>query len=148
VNIKENKNKRGVKMARLTSRQRQAVIARYLAGESIASLAKEYNISRQALAKQVKQEKVAESLQKVTNEQAMTMAAFIQSKKEQTQDIIEALLDKLQDKIDKASFKDCIAGIKDLASLYLEREDNSIDNTVKVVIERKVQDLTDETDNE
>lgn len=135
-------------MARLTSRQRQAVIARYLAGESIASLAKEYNISRQALAKQVKQEKVSESLQKVTNEQAMTMAAFIQSKKEQTQDIIEALLDKLQDKIDKASFKDCIAGIKDLASLYLEREDNSIDNTVKVVIERKVQDLTDETDNE
>lgn len=135
-------------MARLTSRQRQAVIARYLAGESIASLAKEYNISRQALAKQVKQEKVAESLQKVTNEQAMTMAAFIQSKKEQTQDIIEALLDKLQDKIDKASFKDCIAGIKDLANLYLEREDNSIDNTVKVVIERKVQDLTDETDNE
>ena len=135
-------------MARLTSRQRQAVIARYLAGESIASLAKEYNISRQALAKQEKQEKVAESLQKVTNEQAMTMAAFIQSKKEQTQDIIEALLDKLQDKIDKASFKDCIAGIKDLASLYLEREDNSIDNTVKVVIERKVQDLTDETDNE
>ena len=78
----------------------------------------------------------------------MTMAAFIQSKKEQTQYIIEALLDKLQDKIDKASFKDCIAGIKDLASLYLEREDNSIDNTVKVVIERKVQDLTDETDNE
>lgn len=135
-------------MARLTSRQRQAVIARYLAGESIASLAKEYNISRQALAKQVKQEKVVESLQKVTNEQAMTMAAFIQSKKEQTQDIIEALLDKLQDKIDKASFKDCIAGIRDLASLYLEREDNSIDNTVKVVIERKVQDLTDETDNE
>ena len=138
----------GVKMARLTSRQRQAVIARYLAGESIASLAKEYNISRQALAKQVKQEKVAESLQKVTNEQALTMAAFIQSKKEQTQDIIEALLDKLQDKIDKASFKDCNAGIRDLASLYLEREDNSIDNTVKVVIERKVQDLTDETDNE
>ena len=135
-------------MARLTSRQRQAVIARYLAGESIASLAKEYNISRQALAKQVKQEKVAESLQKVTNEQALTMAAFIQSKKEQTQDIIEALLDKLQDKIDKASFKDCVAGIKDLASLYLETEDNSIDNTVKVVIERKVQDLTDETDNE
>lgn len=135
-------------MARLTRRQRQAVIARYLAGESIASLAKEYNISRQALAKQVKQEKVAESLQKVTNEQAMTMAAFIQSKKEQTQDIIEALLDKLQDKIDKASFKDCIAGIKDLASLYLEREDNTIDNTVKVVIERKVQDLTDERDNE
>lgn len=135
-------------MARLTSRQRQAVIARYLAGESIASLAKEYNISYQALAKQVKQEKVLESLKKVENEQAMTMAAFIQSKKEQTQDIIEALLDKLQDKIDKASFKDCIAGIKDLASLYLEREDNSIDNTVKVVIERKVQDLTDETDNE
>lgn len=135
-------------MARLTSRQRQAVIARYLAGESIASLAKEYNISYQALAKQVKQEKVVESLRKVENEQAMTMAAFIQSKKEQTQDIIEALLDKLQDKIDKASFKDCIAGIKDLASLYLEREDNSIDNTVKVVIERKVQDLTDETDNE
>jgi predicted DNA-binding protein YlxM (UPF0122 family) len=135
-------------MARLTSRQRQAVIARYLAGESIASLAKEYNISYQALAKQVKQEKVVESLKKVENEQAMTMAAFIQSKKEQTQDIIEALLDKLQDKIDKASFKDCIAGIKDLASLYLEREDNSIDNTVKVVIERKVQDLTDETDNE
>lgn len=135
-------------MARLTSRQRQAVIARYLAGESIASLAKEYNISYQALAKQVKQEKVVESLKKVEDEQAMTMAAFIQSKKEQTQDIIEALLDKLQDKIDKASFKDCIAGIKDLASLYLEREDNSIDNTVKVVIERKVQDLTDETDNE
>lgn len=135
-------------MARLTSRQRQAVIARYLAGESIASLAKEYNISYQALAKQVKQEKVVESLKKVENEQALTMAAFIQSKKEQTQDIIEALLDKLQDKIDKASFKDCIAGIKDLASLYLEREDNSIDNTVKVVIERKVQDLTDETDNE
>ena len=135
-------------MARLTSRQRQAVIARYLAGESIASLAKEYNISYQALAKQVKQEKVVESLKKVENEQAMTMAAFIQSKKEQTQDIIEALLDKLQDKIDKASFKDCIAGIKDLASLYLEREDNSIDNTVKVVIERKVQDLTDETDDE
>lgn len=135
-------------MARLTSRQRQAVIARYLAGESIASLAKEYNISYQALAKQVKQEKVVESLKKVENEQAMTMAAFIQSKKEQTQDIIEALLYKLQDKIDKASFKDCIAGIKDLASLYLEREDNSIDNTVKVVIERKVQDLTDETDNE
>lgn len=135
-------------MARLTSRQRQAVIARYLAGESIASLAKEYNISYQALAKQVKQEKVVESLRKVENEQAMTMAAFIQSKKEQTQDIIEALLDKLQEKIDKASFKDCIAGIKDLASLYLEREDNSIDNTVKVVIERKVQDLTDETDNE
>lgn len=135
-------------MARLTSRQRQAVIARYLAGESIASLAKEYNISYQALAKQVKQEKVVESLKKVENEQAMTMAAFIQSKKEQTQDIIEALLDKLQDKIDKASFKDCISGIRDLASLYLEREDNSIDNTVKVVIERKVQDLTDETDNE
>lgn len=135
-------------MARLTSRQRQAVIARYLAGESIASLAKEYNISYQALAKQVKQEKVVESLKKVENEQALTMAAFIQSKKEQTQDIIEALLDKLQDKIDKASFKDCIAGIRDLASLYLEREDNSIDNTVKVVIERKVQDLTDETDNE
>ena len=135
-------------MARLTSRQRQAVIARYLAGESIASLAKEYNISRQALAKQVQQGKIAKSLPTVKNEQAMTMAAFIQSKKEQTQDIIEALLDKLQEKIDKASFKDCIAGIRDLASLYLEREDNSIDNTVKVVIERKVQDLTDETDNE
>ena len=135
-------------MARLTSRQRQAVIARYLAGESIASLAKEYNVSRQALAKQVKQGKVAESLQKVTDEQTMTMAAFIQSKKELTQDIIEQLLCRLEDKIDKASLKDCILGIKELSSLYLEREDKSIDDTIKVVIERKVQDLTDETDNE
>lgn len=109
-------------MARLTGRQKQAVIARYLAGESIAALAKEYNISRQALAKQVKQEKVVESLQKVDEEQALTMTAFINAKREQTQEIITALLDRLEEKMDRASFKDCIAGIKDLAGLYLDRE--------------------------
>lgn len=112
-------------MARLTSRQRQAVIARYLAGESIASLAKEYNVTYQALAKQVKKEKVQERLKNSKIEQEMTMLAFMQSKREQTQEIIDALFARLEEKMDKATFKDCVAGIKELAGLYLEREEKT-----------------------
>ena len=109
-------------MAKLTGRQKQAIIARYLAGESISDLAKEFNVSYQALAKQVKKEKVQESLKSSKIEQTATMIAFMQSKRELVQDVIDELLLKLQDKIDKASFKDCVSGIKDLAGLYIERE--------------------------
>lgn len=109
-------------MAKLTGRQKQAIIARYLAGESISNLAKEYNVSYQALAKQVKKEKVQECLKSSNIEQTATMIAFMQSRREQAQEIIDELFSKLQDKIDKASFKDCISGIKDLAGLYIERE--------------------------
>lgn len=49
-------------MAKLTGRYKQAIIARYLAGESKrCDLAKEYNVNYQALTKQVKKEKVQES---------------------------------------------------------------------------------------
>ena len=109
-------------MAKLTGRQKQAIIARYLAGESISDLAKEFNVSYQALAKQVKKEKVQESLKSSKIEQTATMIAFMQSKRELVQDVIDELLLKLQDKIAKASFKDCVSGIKDLAGLYIERE--------------------------
>lgn len=109
-------------MAKLTGRQKQAITARYLAGESISDLAKEFNVSYQALAKQVKKEKVQESLKSSKIEQTVTMIAFMQSKRELVQDVIGKLLLKLQDKIDKASFKDCVSGIKDLAGLYMERE--------------------------
>ena len=78
-------------MAKLTGRQKSAIIARYLAGESISNLAKEYNVTYQALAKQVKKDKVQERLKSSKIEQEMTMLAFMQSKREQTQEIIDAI---------------------------------------------------------
>lgn len=116
-------------MAKLTGRQKSAIIARYLAGESISNLAKEYNVTYQALAKQVKKEKVQERLKSSKIEQEMTMLAFMQSKREQTQEIIDALFARLEEKMDKATFKDCVAGIKELAGLYLEREEKIKDKT-------------------
>lgn len=127
-------------MAKLTGRQKSAIIARYLAGESISNLAKEYNVTYQALAKQVKKDKVQERLKSSKIEQEMTMLAFMQSKREQTQEIIDALFARLEEKMDKASFKDCVAGIKELAGLYLEREEKTGETEQATPINIVIQD--------
>ena len=68
-------------MARLSQKQRNEIITRYLAGETISSLAKSYNVSYQAIAKQLTDEKVQESSKKVKEQEALSMIAYIEAKK-------------------------------------------------------------------
>ena len=118
-------------MGKLTSRQKKEIIARYVAGEKVTQIAKSYKISHQAISKILKSDTVAESCKQLQIQDFATMTAYIESKREQVQEVIDAVIDALQDKLDKATFKDCVLALKELSGLYIEREQKAEDKTNK-----------------
>lgn len=118
-------------MGKLTNRQKKEIIARYVSGEKVTQIAKSYNISHQAISRILKSDTVAESCKQLQIQDFATMTAYIESKREQVQEVIEAVIDALQKKLEKATFKDCVLALKELSGLYIEREQRNEDKTNK-----------------
>lgn len=99
---------------KIGDKKKKEIIQRYLSGESKISIAKSFNVSHTTISKILNSEKVSKSF----NFENVTMLAFLESKRPEVQELMSKLLSACNDKITRASLKDCTNAFKDLATMY------------------------------
>lgn len=99
---------------KIGDKEKKEIIQRYLSGESKNSIAKSFNVSHTTISKILNSEKVSKSF----SFENVTMLAFLESKRPEVQELMSKLLSACNDKITRASLKDCMNAFKDLATMY------------------------------
>lgn len=105
-------------MGKITNKNKSEIILRYIDGESISALARDFNVSHTAISKILKDKELVESFKKIQEQTQLDMLAFIESKKLQAQHIISVMLDSIEDKVKKAYLKDVVTSIEKLANIF------------------------------
>lgn len=113
---------------KLGDKETREVVQRYISGESKNSIAKSFNVSHTTISKILKSEKVSKSV----NFENLTMLAFLESKRPEIQALMNKILSACENKITRASLKDCTNAFKELAAIYNNEQANgkNEDNTV------------------
>lgn len=99
---------------KIGDKEKKEIIQRYLSGEGKNSIAKSFNVSHTTISKILNSEKVSKSF----NFENVSMLAFLESKRPEVQELMSKLLSACNDKITRASLKDCMNAFKDLATMY------------------------------
>lgn len=148
-------------MKRLTDKEKREICRLYYSGEKTkAELARSFNVSHTAISKILNDDEVAGSFKSLTDETStecqLSMLAFLESKKTVAQELISIALSSVKEKISKASLKDTINAIEKLSIVFKDSgagqdgSGNGNANELRIVVEKKVVDLTkgeDDADN-
>lgn len=87
-------------MAKLTDRQRKQIIAEYVEGGiSQRALAKKYNVSQKTISAILANKEVRQKVSDKKNENTLSMLAFLDSRKEKAQSLMDAILDSARSDI-------------------------------------------------
>lgn len=140
---------------KLTDKQRKKIIAEYVQGDgkvSIRLLAKKYGVSPTTISKILSDK---ESVQKLTDkkkENEMSMLAFLDSRSEKAQLLIDKILDTLPNDFAKAGMKQKAGLLKILSEVFAkpqEEKNNSGESSGQSVFEFVFKDMSikDENDN-
>lgn len=108
-------------MAKLTDRQKKQIIAEYVMGDGNISqqkLADKYQVSRQAISKILGSEKSCEKLRHKKEENTLSMLAYLDSRKDTAQSLIDRILTSSAKDIEKASLRDKIGALKILSDVF------------------------------
>lgn len=140
---------------RLTTAQKREICKLYYSGEKTKSeLAKTFNVSHTAISKILDDEKVSKSfkslIEETTEKEAISMIAFMESKSGQAQELIAIALNSVKAKIAKASLKDTMTAIEKLSTLFKTNDTDGVNgnaNELKIVVEKRIVDLTKDEDN-
>lgn len=127
---------------RLTDKQKYEICRLYYSGEKNKSdIAKQFNVSHTAISKILNDDKVSESFKSLIDEtkteNALSMLAFIESKRTIAQDLITVALDSMKSKIAKASLRDTVGMIEKLSTVFKDSEDGGSedeqDGTINII---------------
>lgn len=119
--------RKGVGYVKITPAQKIEICKLFYSGEkSKSELAKSFNVSHTAISKILNDEKVSKSFknlsEELTNESALSMIAFMESKTGKAQELISGIMEGLQStliaKIQKSSLKDCVISIGELSKIF------------------------------
>lgn len=105
-------------MGKITNKNKSEIILRYIDGESVSALARDFKVSHTAISKILHDKELVESFKKIQEQTQLDMLAFIESKKLQAQHIISVMLDSIEDKVKKAYLKDVVTSIEKLANIF------------------------------
>lgn len=123
-------------MARLTDQQKKILIAEYVECGSYNAVAKKYGIADTTVRRAVMSDANAKKKAEQKKEQnTMDMLAFMESRKQKTQDIIDQLLDAMPERIRKASLMQVTTAYGILVDKSTMLGDNQKQEGVKVVID-------------
>lgn len=138
-------------MRKLTDNQKREICRLFYGGEKTkAELARSFNVSHTAISKILNDAEVAGSFKNLSDETSMesqlSMVAYLESKKSVAQELITVALDSVKGKIAKASLKDTVNAIEKLATVFKDSgtgENGNVGaNELRIVVEKKVVDLT------
>lgn len=108
-------------MAKLTDRQRKQIIAEYVAGDgklSIRALAKKYGVSPSSISKILGDEKSVQKCTHKKKENELSMLAFLDSRTQKAQELIDMILNTLPADFEKAGMKQKAGLLKILAETF------------------------------
>ena len=123
--------------ARLTDKQKKRIIADYVELGSYNATAKAHGVSLNTVKKIVKNNaEIAEMYDRKKEQNTLDMLAFMDSRKEKIQSVIDLLLEEMPNKINKASLVQCgtVYGILVQRSTEL-KEEKKQEEKVTVVID-------------
>lgn len=138
---------------KLTDKQRKQIIAEYVAGDGNVShraLATKYNVSPTTIAKILQDEKSVQKCADKKEENTLSMLAYIDSRKEKAQTLMESILNSSVNDIEKASLRDKMGALKILNEVFAGqkgKEGNETEGGVKFEFVFKDTSIKDETDN-
>lgn len=113
-------------MAKLTDRQRKQIIAEYVSGGiSQQQLADRYGVTRQAVAKLLKTDESCEKLRDKKEENTLSMLAFMDSRKEKAQSLMDQILNSASDDISKSSLRDKMGAFKILSEAFSAKKEET-----------------------
>ncbi len=115
-------------MSKLTDRQKKQIVAEYVAGDGSISqqkLADKYHVSRQAISKILSCEKSREMLRQKKEENTLSMLAYLDSRKDTAQSLIDRILASSAADIEKASLRDKIGALKILSDVFCKTSEST-----------------------
>lgn len=141
-------------MAKLTDRQRKQIIAEYVEGGiSQRALAQKYNVSQKTISTILTDKEVRQKVSDKKNENTLSMLAFLDSRKEKAQSLMDAILDSAQSDIQKAPLRDKMGAFKILSESFGGKNGESKDQTItehlklmRDAFARQVREKTEEDD--
>ena len=114
---------------KLTDKQRKQIIAEYVAGDGKVShrtLATKYNVSPTTIAKILQDDKSVQKCADKKEENTLSMLAYIDSRKEKAQTLMESILNSSVNDIEKASLRDKMGALKILSEVFGAKGADSI----------------------
>lgn len=118
-------------MAKLTDRQRKQIIAEYVEGGiSQRALAKKYNVSQKTISAILANKEVRQKVSDKKNENTLSMLAFLDSRKEKAQSLMDAILDSARSDIKKAPLRDKMGAFKILSESFGGKSGESKDQAI------------------
>jgi transcriptional regulator with XRE-family HTH domain len=114
---------------KLSKKDKLEICRLFYSGEKTkAELAKKFGVSHTAISKILNADKVAESFKSLGDEtieeNALSMIAYLDSKKQIAQHLITVALDGVEEKIKRASLKDTINAIEKLSTVFKDHNPN------------------------
>ena len=110
-------------MAKLTDRQRKQIIAEYAGGGiSQRELAERYQVTQKTISKILNTEEVYQKVSEKKEENTRSMLAFLDSRKEKAQSLMDAILDSARSDIKKAPLRDKMGAFKILSESFGMRD--------------------------
>ena len=108
-------------MAKLTDRQRKQIIAEYAGGWiSQRELAERYQVTQKTISKILNTEEVYQKVSEKKEENTRSMLAFLDSRKEKAQSLMDAILDSARSDIKKAPLRDKMGAFKILSASEID----------------------------
>lgn len=118
-------------MAKLTDRQRKQIIAEYAGGGiSQRELAERYQVTQKTISKILNTEEVYQKVSEKKEENTRSMLAFLDSRKEKAQSLMDAILDSARSDIKKAPLRDKMGAFKILSESFGGKNGESKDQTI------------------
>lgn len=125
-------------MAKLTDRQRKQIIAEYVAGgTSHRALAQKYGVTPTAIKRVLDKKECVQKCEEKKRENTLSMLAFMESRKDKAQSLMDAILDLAQDDIKKAPLRDKMGAFKILLESFgsknIESKDQILTEHLKLM---------------
>lgn len=130
---------------KLTDRQRKQIIAEYVAGDgkvSIRALAKKYGVSPSSISKILSDEKSVQKCTDKKKENERSMLAFLDSRTEKAQRLIDKILDTLPADFENAGMKQKAGLLKILSEVFGGNKNNDKDEGENITVTLSVEDLS------
>lgn len=136
-------------MGKLSDRQKKQIIAEYINGGGAVSqrtLAARYHVTQKTISKILNAPDVQEMVSKEKESNSKSMLEFLESQRITVQGIMQAILDGAVDDLNKASLRDKMGALKILSDVFCGKNGNDESGesgTVKVIVEKRVENLSD-----
>lgn len=132
-------------MPRLTTRQRNKIIAEYVDGDGKVTqrkLAEKYKVSQVTISKILSNEEVKKRFSEAKKDSELSMIEFIKSRSERVQTLIDIAINSMDEQMESSCLRDKVGAIKVLMEQFgvkqeeepKERESENL-RTIKFVFE-------------